>query len=50
MHIRTIRRSDISYHASAAGVIQEALKQDCITAVYGAAHGIKGILEENFLT
>jgi len=35
-------------NASAAGVIQEALKQDCITAVYGAAHGIKGILEENF--
>ncbi len=35
-------------NASAAGVIQEALKQDCITAVYGAAHGIKGILEEKF--
>jgi len=35
-------------NASAAGVFQEALKQDCITAVYGAAHGIKGILEENF--
>ena len=35
-------------NSSAAGVIQEALKQDCITAVYGAAHGIKGILEENF--
>ncbi|HOQ36874.1 MAG TPA: 6-phosphofructokinase [Acetivibrio sp.] len=35
-------------NASAAGVIQEALKQDCITAVYGAAHGIKGVLEENF--
>lgn len=35
-------------NASASGVIQEALKQDCITAVYGAAHGIKGILEENF--
>jgi len=35
-------------NASAAGVIQEALKQDCITAVYGAAHGIRGVLEENF--
>ena len=35
-------------NASASGVIQEALKQDCITEVYGAAHGIKGILEENF--
>ena len=35
-------------NASAAGVIQEALKQDCITHVYGAAHGIRGILEENF--
>jgi len=33
-------------NASAAGVFQEALKQDCITEVYGAAHGIKGILEE----
>lgn len=35
-------------NASAAGVIQEALKQDCITAVYGAAHGIKGVLDEQF--
>jgi len=35
-------------NASAAGVIQEALRQDNITAVYGAAHGIKGILEEIF--
>ena len=33
-------------NASAAGVIQEALKQDCITGVYGAAHGIKGVLDE----
>ncbi|NLC69534.1 MAG: 6-phosphofructokinase [Clostridiaceae bacterium] len=33
-------------NASAAGVIQEALKQDCITGVFGAAHGIKGILNE----
>lgn len=35
-------------NASAAGVIQEALKQGSITAVYGAAHGIKGVLEEKF--
>ncbi len=35
-------------NASAAGVIQEALKQECITAVYGMAHGIKGLLNEMF--
>ena len=35
-------------NASAAGVIITALKQDCITKVYGAAHGIKGMLEEEF--
>jgi len=35
-------------NASAAGVIQEALKQGSITAVYGAAHGIKGMLDEKF--
>lgn len=35
-------------NSSAAGVFTEALKQENITAVYGAAHGIKGILEENF--
>ncbi len=35
-------------NASAAGVFQEALKQGTITAVYGAAHGIKGILDEKF--
>lgn len=33
-------------NASAAGVIQEALKQSCITGVYGAAHGIRGILDD----
>ncbi len=33
-------------NASAAGVFQEALKQGCITKVYGMAHGIKGLLEE----
>ena len=35
-------------NASAAGVFTEALKQDKITAVYGAEHGIKGILDEKF--
>ena len=35
-------------NSSAAGVFTEALKQDCITAVYGAAHGIRGILNEEF--
>ncbi|MCX7774267.1 MAG: 6-phosphofructokinase [Clostridia bacterium] len=35
-------------NASAAGVITEALKMDCIPKVYGAANGIRGILEENF--
>ena len=32
-------------NASAQGVIQTALKSDCITRVLGAAHGIKGVLE-----
>ncbi|MDD4316152.1 MAG: 6-phosphofructokinase [Clostridia bacterium] len=35
-------------NSSAAGVFTEALKHKNITAVYGAAHGIKGILDENF--
>jgi len=35
-------------NSSAAGVIQEALKQSCITKVYGMAHGIKGALTEQF--
>ena len=35
-------------NASASGVIQEALKQENIVQVYGAAHGIRGILEEDF--
>ena len=33
-------------NASAAGVFIEALKQDLITEVYGAEHGIKGVLDE----
>ena len=35
-------------NASAAGVFIEGLETECITAVYGAAHGIRGILEEEF--
>ena len=35
-------------NASAAGVFLEALKQENITGVYGAVHGIKGILNEDF--
>lgn len=35
-------------NSSAAGVFTEALKQDNITAVYGAEHGIVGILSEKF--
>lgn len=35
-------------NASAAGVFLEALNQENITRVYGAAHGIKGILNEEF--
>ena len=33
-------------NSSAAGVFLEGLKSDSITAVYGAAHGIRGILNE----
>lgn len=33
-------------NASAQGVIQTALKTPCITRVLGAAHGIKGVLED----
>lgn len=35
-------------NASAAGVFLEALKQENITRVYGACHGIRGILNEEF--
>ena len=35
-------------NSSAAGVFIEALKQECITNVFGAKHGIKGILNEEF--
>ena len=33
-------------NASAYGVIRTALDTECITNVYGAAHGIKGVLED----
>lgn len=35
-------------NASAAGVFIEALDSENITAVYGAAHGIRGVLHEEF--
>lgn len=35
-------------NASAAGVFVEALSQKNITKVYGLAHGIRGLLDENF--
>jgi len=35
-------------NASAAGVFLEALDQDAIEGVFGAVHGIKGILNEDF--
>ncbi len=33
-------------NASAYGVIKTALEAECITKVYGAAHGIKGVLND----
>ena len=33
-------------NASVQGAIQAALEADCITRVLGAAHGIKGVLED----
>ncbi|MGN0819565.1 MAG: 6-phosphofructokinase [Christensenellaceae bacterium] len=36
-------------NSSAAGVFIEALRQPLITGVYGAVHGIRGVLEENFI-
>lgn len=33
-------------NASAYGVIRTALDTDCITRVYGAAHGIRGVLDD----
>jgi len=36
-------------NASAYGVIRTALDTDCITKVYGAAHGIKGVLADRLV-
>ncbi|MDD3349099.1 MAG: 6-phosphofructokinase [Bacilli bacterium] len=36
-------------NASAAGVFLEAMKHEQITNIYGAEHGIRGILEENLI-
>lgn len=33
-------------NSSALGVFEAALEEDCITAVYGCAHGIKGVLDD----
>ena len=33
-------------NASAYGVIRTALDSDCITTVYGANYGIKGVLDD----
>ncbi|MBQ6703803.1 MAG: 6-phosphofructokinase, partial [Clostridia bacterium] len=33
-------------NASAYGVIRTALDSDCITKVYGAANGIRGVLDD----
>ena len=35
-------------NASAAGVFIEAMEQELITEIYGAEHGIRGVLEEKF--
>src|SRR5574344_140176 len=35
-------------NASAYGVIKTALENESITAVYGAAHGIRGVLDDVF--
>lgn len=34
-------------NASAYGAIKAGLDSDCITKVYGAAHGIVGVLNDN---
>ncbi|PID28130.1 MAG: 6-phosphofructokinase [Candidatus Cloacimonadota bacterium] len=34
---------------SLAGAVSEARKYDCVTKVYGALHGVRGIIEEEFI-
>src|SRR5207248_6998430 len=36
-------------NASVAGVIQEAGRHECIEEIYGAAHGILGVLNEELI-
>ena len=36
-------------NSSAYGVIRTALDAECITKVYGAYHGIKGVLDDQLL-
>jgi 6-phosphofructokinase len=36
----------VAINSSLVGVVHEALEQDAIAGVYGAQHGIKGVLEE----
>ena len=36
-------------NSSAYGAIRTALDADCITKVYGAYHGIKGVLNDELL-
>ena len=36
-------------NASAYGAIKTALECDCITKVYGAEHGIKGVLDDRLM-
>ncbi|MBZ5583652.1 MAG: hypothetical protein LAQ30_15865, partial [Acidobacteriia bacterium] len=36
-------------NASLAGVVEEARKHDEISGLYGAVHGLQGVLEEHFV-
>lgn len=36
-------------NSSICGVVQEALRHECITGVYGALHGIEGVLSEEIV-
>ena len=36
-------------NCSAYGVIKTALEADCITTVYGANHGIRGVLDDKLM-
>ena len=45
-NIRTVGGPTSVINASVCGVFVD--QTDCITAVYGATHGIRGMLEEEF--